>query len=214
MTFPSHFSATQSMGRQGSWLPGREPLEPFFEKLIEKQVHHIALTIFEKIIDFCCRHFYIAYRLRLDYQFDAYSRREASVAQRVHYFMDRTPLFDRTQNWRAGIVCRPLIHLLTGREVSRVDYITIDRTVVRFSADPHLDVVFARDYNTKSVIIQNDPHHPSRIQIIEEERNGSTNIWAISTTEKTTLSYSFDDINLAIPLEASVEEVFLAYRYE
>ncbi|WP_068467626.1 hypothetical protein [Candidatus Protochlamydia phocaeensis] len=167
-----------------------EPLRPFFERLIDKKINHMALNAFEKIVDFLCRYLYAAYNRRLEYKLAILNLANnldqthpaLFVAEKVHHFMDGTPLYDRTREGIAGIRCKRMINLVTRMEAYKCDYITLNGKIVRFSENPEEDLLFGRAYATHSVSVQNHPTDPHLIEIIEKEVNRE-NKWVVNPSQ-------------------------------
>lgn len=186
-------------------------LRPFLEKIIDKKVNHIALNIFEQFVHVLCACFYNAYSNRLAYRISLLNkdREEKSVspseqnqeekldeqapeleqvAEKIHYFADGAPLFDRTATQRIAIVQHRLFNLLEQKEVLGEDQIHIDGKPVYFSSNPKHVMLFGKNHGTDHVIVTDVKECPELVIIYEREdssRNAQLKAWCVNTTQPT-----------------------------
>lgn len=170
-------------------------LRPFFEKIIDKKVNGVALTIFERIVHSLCSYFYSPYKARLDYRtlksLDIDENLSHPVpqpvvqatAQKVHQFADGTPLYDRTSAQRVAISQEQGIDLLIKRPLGLFDKIVIDGKPVYFSDNPQITIVFGKNYHTKEVIVTDVKECPELVIIYEREDNHQLKAWCVDTTQ-------------------------------
>lgn len=174
------------------------PLSPFLEKIINKKVDHIALSIFESIVDFFCTCFYSAYNKRLeccmsDLHFDEHEdeseEKENSpakaVAAKVLHFMDGAPLYDRTYSQRIEIKRSELFDLVTRKRTLGDDQIIIDGKPVYFTPDPSSKLLFGKNFGTKEVIVTDVKECPELVIIYEREQTDNLKAWCVDTTQPT-----------------------------
>jgi hypothetical protein len=174
----SHMQHSSSTHRRNDTS---EPLYQFLENIIEKKVAHVALNVFEKIVDYICRHVYGAYSLRLEH----------SSRSRLHYFRDGAILHDQTKNRLIGIRCETRFNLVTRAMLGamhdaqhpsdeRVDYITINGVDVRFDHRPNIDTLFGQSYGTNCVVVKDNANE---IIIKEYETSGNVKKWSVNPSK-------------------------------
>lgn len=168
-------------------------LMPFLEKIIDKKINNISLTIFESIIDYFCSTFYSAYCDRIKAlnningdEEDENSTSAQDIAQKVCQFADGTFLYDRTTNGRINIEQRTVVDL-TGQKITEPDVITIDGIEVKFSTAPFTSMAWGKAHGTEHVIATDVPECPELVIIYEREnaaRFNTLKAWYINTARK------------------------------
>lgn len=134
------------------------------EHMINKKVANVALSLFERIVDFI-----------LSWIYCPYSYLYLGKLSRVHYFSDGTPLFDCTKDGIASIT--------NGR-------VSLIATQIYFEARVDLEVFFSRANRTEYVVVEEDPRfRPGWIQVVEQEMDfpdktrPKEKLWSINTNE-------------------------------
>ena len=198
--------------------PGSAPLYGVFEKIIDKKVQHVALNIFERVIDFLCAHFYSSYNQRLDFRIkeidvkqvpqdeDVPDADDQKTAEKIHLFMDGAPLYDRTAAGRAEIKRAQLFDLIKGEKVEGEDQIFVDGKAVYFSAIPTQILLFGKNYGTKEVFVTDVKECPELVMIYERETNDQLKAWCVDTTQPTKKITTGGQLNLF------QKEIFIAQQ--
>lgn len=172
-------------------LQGSVPLHAPLEKIIEKKVNQLALSIFEQIIDRLCTYLYSAYRQRFSFclnqmKLDPFPIPIAQTTEKVHHFVDGAPLFDRTSTQRVKIQPAQYLNVKTGRIRKGEDQIIIDGKKVYFHPNPYAITLWGKTYGTKYVIATEVKECPELVFIYEREdasRNHQLKAWCIDTTQ-------------------------------
>ncbi len=209
----------------------RLPLRPFFEQIIDKKVNQVALTHFEKIVDFFCTYLYRAYNERLAFRINQIKLPEAppvprapldpvpelapaegnpapnvqEIAGIVHRFADGAPLFDQTFTHRAGIERPKLFNLLEGKEYLGHDEIIIDGKPVAFDPTLRGDLLFGQNYGTKHAIVADVKGCEELVMIYERETDGQLKAWSVDTTRPTQKVIMGGQLEIGQP-----KEIFIA----
>ena len=180
-----------------------------------RKVNQVALTHFERIVDFFCTYLYRAYNDRLAFRLNQIKLPEAQpvplaplervpalvpaegnpardaqeIAGIVHRFADGAPLFDQTFTHRAGIDRPRLFNLLKREEFLGHDEIIIDGKPVAF--DPTLlgQLVFGQSYGTKHVIVADVKGCEELVMIYERYTNGQLKAWVCGSDEADSKGY-------------------------
>jgi hypothetical protein len=175
-------------------LPPEElPLNSFFESIIEKKVNKQALNILETLVDVLCSYIYSPYNNRLNYKIGQLDVDEeldpvdpakpmATSAQKVHYFMDGAPLYDRTATQRAQVVAAKYFNISEDKEVLGEDEIVIDGKPVVFDTRPNVKLLFGKNYGTDHVIVSDVKEFPELVFIFEREITNQYKAWVVNTT--------------------------------
>ncbi|CUI15660.1 hypothetical protein PNK_0021 [Candidatus Protochlamydia naegleriophila] len=163
-------------------------LHPFFEKIIDKQVHEIALNIFEKIVDYVCRYCYGAYYKRLG----SLEGFVDQLPQRIHRFGDGAPLYDLTETGRAEIEAKRMVNLITS-ETYLIEMIKLDQTDVHFDPDLDVSAFFGREHNTEYMLVKDHPQDRHLVTIIEKEMDGKEREWTVNCEDRLDKINPFDN---------------------
>ena len=174
-------------------------LHSFFENIIDKKVNKTALNIFESFVDFLCSYFYFSYQKRLtdraneldineqDDNFEANDTMQQNVAtaEKIHYFMDGAPLYDRTCKQRIEVKPAQYFNILSGTTTLGEDRILIDQKPVFFSTNPNVKMFFGKQFNTQEVFVTDVKECPELVMIYERELNGRLKAWCVNTMQPT-----------------------------
>jgi hypothetical protein len=192
------------------------PLRPFFEKIIDKKVNQVALSIFESIVDFLCNYLYPSYHNRLVYRLEEVSidqeelnsddedlQAQATV-QKGHHFVNGAPLYDRTATQRVAIKSSEMFDLIKGKKVPGDEEIWVDGKPVYFTTDPKMKLLFGKNYGTQEVIVTDVKECPELVLIYERETSKQLKAWCVDTTQPT------KKITQGGQLPICEEEIFIA----
>jgi hypothetical protein len=191
------------------------PLRPFLEKIIDKKVDHVALGIFESIIDFFCTYFYADYHKRFEYRMsdlnfeeenadDTEPSQAKAIAEKVLHFMDGAPLYDRTHAQRIAIEQPELFNIFTREKTLGNDQILIDGKPVYFSPDPNKIVLFGKKFGTEEVFVTDVKECPELVIIYEREQTKNLKAWCVDTSQPT------KKVTMGGQLPLFDKEIFLA----
>jgi hypothetical protein len=193
------------------------PLRPFFEKIIDKKVNQVALSIFETIVDFLCTYLYPSYHNRLIYRLEEVDNEQEeeidsdedesqvqATAQKVHHFKDGAPLYDRTATQRVAIKSPEMFDLIKGKKFSGEEEIWVDGKPVYFTTDPKVKLLFGTDFGTQEVIVTDVKECPELVIIYERETSKQLKAWCVDTTQPT------KKITQGGQLPICEEEIFIA----
>lgn len=169
-------------------FPEKSIFVPYcFESIINKKVANAVLSILESFIHAILFKIYCPY----------YFLYQAKMS-RVHSFIDKTPLYDCTDERIASI---------TGNENN--GRITILANQVFFPVRQNIELTFSQEHRTDFVLVLDDPRQrPNWVQVVEQEINFPDNtkpkekIWEININE----THRFEgrepvcDFYLAVPI--------------
>jgi hypothetical protein len=195
-------------------------LHPFFENIIQKKVNQVALSHFEKIVDWLCYYLYPSYNKRLILRLvhclghginqmnqpkDPVKKVNA-ISRRVLFFKDRAPLVDRTSAQRVKIEARKLFDLASRKSIEGYDEIKIDGKPLYFRDDNQnvVHLLFGKKYNTTQVIVTDVKECPELVVIYERETNGNLKAWCVDTTKPT------EEATMGGQLVIGTRDVFIA----
>jgi hypothetical protein len=106
----------------------------------------------------------------------------SASAQKVHYFMDGAPLYDRTATQRAKVEPVKYFNLIEDKEVLGEDEIVIDGKPVCFDTNPNVKLLFGKNYGTHHVIVSDVKDVPELVFIFEREIDEQLKAWVVNTT--------------------------------
>jgi len=171
----------------------------YLENIIDKKIHHVALSRLEKIVDWAlctCSCFYPAYhRLYQQRLVQSTTTVPPSTSQetpnstqlnpttslsnpstsstdapRELHFVDGTPLYDRTAGRIAEIYREQRFNLITQTTYyTGTEYITLNGHKVMLSCQRHVSLSFRRDGYTDRVTVENIPDRAGWFRIHELE---------------------------------------------
>ena len=102
------------------------------------------------------------------------------TAEKIPYFADGAPLFDRTATQRVEIEPRKGFNLLTNQTVLGYDEIPDRWQTCLF--DTQATLLFRKNYGTKHVIVTDVKECPELVLIYERESTHQLKAWCVDTT--------------------------------
>lgn len=154
-------------------------LSDFLEKIMNKKVQGVALTIFESIVDFFCTYFHGNYNQRFN-----------DLSQKKCFDIGGAPLYDRTDSQRITVVARATF--------PNEKLIYIDGAPVYFSYPNSTSVLFGQPYHTEKLIVTDVKECPEVVMIYEKETSGQVKVWSVNTTQQIQPQMPLDPYSLDI----------------